>query len=140
MSIIFPSETGDVTLRFEDVAYVPEMGFDLISQIAAHQSNVHFKPEEDEITPSLLDGRLRFPLDGESIYKLGYRIERNDIVPPSEEASPMMEVEPVVRNPLSECQWLLLYLPPATPSLSPIWMVTIPLLIRCTGIQAFFVF
>lgn len=55
----FPdSETGDVTLRVEGVAYVPEMGFDVISQITVHQSNVHFKPEEDATTPSLLDGRF----------------------------------------------------------------------------------
>ena len=60
---------------------------------------MYFKPEKDEITLSLLDGRLRFPFDGASYSKLGYRIDSNGIVPPSVGTSPMMEVEAVVRDP-----------------------------------------
>ena len=92
VTIVFPSDTGDVTLRLEDVAYVPELKFNLFSLVAAHQHRLYFKPEEDEVTLSLLDGRLKFPFDGASYCKLGYRIDCNDVIPPSR-VLPMMEVQ-----------------------------------------------
>ena len=112
VTVVFPSETGDVTLRIEDVAYVPDLGFNLFSLIAAHQNKMYYRPEEDEITLSLLDGRLRFPFDGASYSKLGYRIDSNDVIPLSVETSPMMEVEQVTRDSSG-------YTPMAIPVLAP---------------------
>lgn len=93
VNVAFSSETGDVTLRMEDVASLPESAFSSFSLIAAHQNQMYCKPEENGITLSLLDDIIRFPFDGSSYSKLGFRIDSNDTLPPSVGTSQMMEVE-----------------------------------------------
>lgn len=99
----FPGEAGGVARRLEDVAYGPEMGFNVFSLLATHVTNMYFRLEEGETSLSLFDGRLTFTFDGISYPKLGtwYIIARNHIVPQSVRTSPMH-----VKDDLPRCVWL----------------------------------
>lgn len=71
MDVVVPCEPGEVTEILDDMAYVPALGFDIFLLVVAQQNQMYFKPEEDKITPSLLDGRLRFPFDEEHLNHSG---------------------------------------------------------------------
>lgn len=76
-----------MTLRLEDVAHVPELKSKFFCSVAAHKSKFYSKPEEDEVTLSLLHGGLKQPCDGAPYCELGYRIDCNDVIYPSEVSS-----------------------------------------------------
>lgn len=61
VNLVFPGENGIEKVTIEDVAYVPALRFNLFSLVIAHQK-MYLKPEEDEITLSFLDGRLKLNL------------------------------------------------------------------------------
>ena len=58
-----------------DVAYVPELAFDVFSLMAAHKQGVGFMTEEEGVCFSPFGGRLRFEGDGSSYSNFEYRIE-----------------------------------------------------------------
>lgn len=119
LTIVFPSVNGEVTLRLEDVAYVPRLKYNLLPLIVAHQNKMLFRPEENELTLSLLDGRLKFPFDGSSYAQTGYRIEGSGMLCPSERSLPMMEVQ----RPLSPKRYDTVAFPvlaPGSSAISPI--------------------
>ena len=51
-----------------DVAYVPELAFDVFSLMAAHKQGVGFMTEEEGVCFSPFGGRLRFEGDGCLLY------------------------------------------------------------------------
>ncbi|CAM9400002.1 unnamed protein product [Laminaria digitata] len=63
LTVVFP---GDLTVKLLDVAYVPDLAFNLFSLMAAHKQGVGFMTEEEDVCISLFDGRLRFKGDGVS--------------------------------------------------------------------------
>ncbi|CAM9165641.1 unnamed protein product, partial [Laminaria digitata] len=61
LTVVFP---GDLTVKLLDVAYVPDLAFNLFSLMAAHKQGVGFMTEEEDLCISLFDGRLSvLPLD-----------------------------------------------------------------------------
>ena len=72
LTVVFP---GDLTVNLLDVAYVPDLAFNLFSLMAAHKQGVGFMTEEEGLCISLFDGRLRFEGDGSSYSNFAYRIE-----------------------------------------------------------------
>ena len=72
LTVVFP---GDLTVKLLDVAYVPEIAFNLFSLMAAHKQGVAFTTEEKDLCISLFNGRLRFEGDGSSYSGFAYRIE-----------------------------------------------------------------
>ena len=71
LTVVFP---GDLTVKLLDVAYVPELAFNMFSLMAAHKQGVGFMTEEEDLCISLFDGRLRFEGDGSSYSNFAYRI------------------------------------------------------------------
>ena len=72
LTVVFP---GDLTVKLLDVAYAPEIAFNLFPLMAAHKQGVAFTTEEKDLYISLFNGRLRFEGDGSSCSGFDYRIE-----------------------------------------------------------------
>ena len=75
LAVVFP---GDLTVKLLDVAYVPDLAFNLFSQMAAHKQGVGFNIEDKDLYVSLFNVRLRFEGDGSSYPGFAYRIESDD--------------------------------------------------------------
>ena len=75
LTVVFP---GDLTVKLLDVAYVPDLAFNLFSQMAAHKQGVGFNIEDKDLYVSLFNVRLRFEGDGSSYPGFAYRIESDD--------------------------------------------------------------
>ena len=75
LTVVFPE---DLTVKLLDVAYVPDLAFDLFSLMAAHKQGVGFTTEEKDLCIFLFNGRLRFEGDGSSYSGFAYRIEPDD--------------------------------------------------------------
>ena len=75
LTVVFP---GDLTVKLLDVAYVPDIAFNLFSLMAAHKQEVRFTTQEKDSCISLFNGRLRFEGDGSSYSGVPYRIQPND--------------------------------------------------------------
>lgn len=54
--VTFPNKSGDVSLIMHDVAYIPDLEFNLFSLTTADQKKTYLEPENDEVTLSLLAG------------------------------------------------------------------------------------
>ncbi|CAN0366564.1 unnamed protein product, partial [Laminaria digitata] len=74
LTAVFP---GDLTVKLLDVAYVPDIAFNLFSLMAAHKHGVGFMTE-NYLCISLFNGRLKFEGDGSSYSSFAYRIEPDD--------------------------------------------------------------
>ncbi|CAN0208252.1 unnamed protein product, partial [Laminaria digitata] len=62
LTAVFP---GDLTVKLLDVAYVPDIAFNLFSLMAAHKHGAGFMTETN-LCISLFNGRLKFEGDGSS--------------------------------------------------------------------------
>ncbi|CAN0277930.1 unnamed protein product, partial [Laminaria digitata] len=69
--------SGDFTVKLLDVAYVPDIAFNLFSLTAAHKHGVGFMIEKN-LCISLFNGRLKFEGDGSSYSSFACRIEPDD--------------------------------------------------------------
>ncbi|CAN0295766.1 unnamed protein product, partial [Laminaria digitata] len=74
LTAVFP---GDLTVKLLDVAYVPDIAFNLFSLMAAHEHGVGFMTEK-KLCISLFNGRLKFEGDGSSYSSFACRIEPDD--------------------------------------------------------------
>ena len=72
LTVVFP---GDLNVKLLNVAYVPELAFNLFSLMPAHKEGVGFMTEKEDLCISLFDGRLTFEGDGSSYSYLAHRIE-----------------------------------------------------------------
>ena len=72
LTVVFP---GDLTVKILDVAYVPDLAYNLVSLMAAHKQGVGFTTEDEDLCISLDNERLRFESDGSSYSGFAYRIE-----------------------------------------------------------------
>ena len=79
LTVVFP---GDLTVKLLDVGYVPDLAFNLFSLMAAHKHGVGFMTEEEGLSTSLFNGRLRFEGDGSSYFNVAYRIEPGNVYVP----------------------------------------------------------
>ena len=61
-----------------DVAYVPDLAFNLFSLMAAHKQGVGFTTEAKDLCISLFNRRLRFEGDGSGYSGFADRIELDD--------------------------------------------------------------
>ena len=75
LTVVFP---GDLTVKILDVAYVPDLAYNLVSLMAAHKQGVGFTTEDEDLCISLDNERLRFESDGSSYSGFAYRIEPDD--------------------------------------------------------------
>ena len=75
LTVVFP---GDLTVKLLDVAYVPNLAFNLFPLMAARKQGVGFTTEEKDLCISLFMGWLRFEGDGSSYSGFAYRIETDD--------------------------------------------------------------
>ena len=80
LTVVFPR---DLTVNLLNVAYVPEIAFNLFWLIAAHKQGVACTTEEKDLCISLFNGRLRFEGDESSYSGFAYRIEPDDGYGPS---------------------------------------------------------
>ncbi|CAN0450323.1 unnamed protein product, partial [Laminaria digitata] len=74
LTAVFP---GDLTVKLLDVAYLPDIAFNLFSLMAAHKHGVGFMTEKN-LCISLFSGRLKFEGDGSSYSSFACRIEPDD--------------------------------------------------------------
>ena len=72
LTAVFP---GDLTVKLLDVAYMPDLAFNLFTLMAAHKQGVGFMTEDEGLCISPFDGRLRFEGDGSSYSNFACRIE-----------------------------------------------------------------
>ena len=79
LTVVFP---GNLTVKLLDVGYVPDLAFNLLSLMAAHEHGVGFMTKEEGLCISLSNGRLRFEGDGSSYFNFAYRIEPGNVYVP----------------------------------------------------------
>ena len=107
LTVVFP---GDLTVKLLDVAYMPDLAFNLFSLMAAHKQGVGFMTEDEGLCISLFDGRLRFEGDGSSYSNFACRIEPdNGYVP-----FPLLTPDPAENRGETGCDF-----PLAFPVLAP---------------------
>ena len=73
--VVFPE---DLIVKPLDVAYMPDIAFNLFSLMAVHKQGVGCTTEEKDLCISLFTGRLRFEGDGSRYSGFAYRIEPDD--------------------------------------------------------------
>ena len=82
LTIIFANKEGGIAVRLENVAYVPDLAFNLFSLMAAHTRGVGFATDDEDMRETLVDGRLRFWIDGSGYSNYGRRIDPdNNYIP-----------------------------------------------------------
>ena len=64
LTVVFANKEGGITVRLEKVAYVTDLAFNFFSLMAAHTRGVGFATDDEDISVTLVDGRLRFFSDG----------------------------------------------------------------------------
>ena len=64
LTVIFANKEGGIAVRLEKAAYVLDLAFNLFSLMAAHTRGVGFATDDEDISVTLVDGRLRFWSDG----------------------------------------------------------------------------
>ena len=62
--MLFPNNEGRLAVRLEKVAYVPDLAFNLFSLMATHTRGLGFATDDEDMSVTLVDGRLRFFSDG----------------------------------------------------------------------------
>ena len=75
LTVVFP---GDLTVSLWDVAYVPDIVFNLLALMIAHKQAVRCTIEEEDTWISLVDGGLKFEGDGSSYAGFACMIEADD--------------------------------------------------------------
>ena len=60
LTVVFPNKEGGTTVRLVKVACVPDLAFNLFSLMAAHTRGVGFVTDDEDMSATLADGRLRF--------------------------------------------------------------------------------
>ena len=100
---VFPE---DLTVKLLDVAYMPDIAFNVFSVIAAHRQGVRFTTEEEALRISPFDGRLGFEGDESSFSGFACRIEPGDGHVPF----PLLTPNPPEDCVQSGCDFLLAYL------------------------------
>ena len=107
LTVVFP---GDLTVKLLDVAYMPDLAFNLFSLMAAHKQGVGFMTGDEGLCISLFDGRLTFEGDGSSYSNFACRIEPgNGYVP-----FPLLTPDPAEDRVETGCDY-----PLAFPMLAP---------------------
>ena len=64
LTVVFANKERGITVRLEKVAYVPDLAFNLFSLMATHTRGLGFATDDEDMSVTLVDGRLRFFSDG----------------------------------------------------------------------------
>ena len=75
---VFSNTAGELPVRLEKVAYVPDSAFNLFFLMAAHTRGLGFATDDEDMSVTLVDGRLRFWSDGSGYSNYGRRIDPDD--------------------------------------------------------------
>ena len=78
LTAAFSNNAGEITARLEKVAYVSDLDFNLFSFVAAHTRGAGFATDDEDLSVTLMDWRLRFWSDGCGYSNYGRRIDPND--------------------------------------------------------------
>ena len=67
LTVAFP---GDLFVKLLDVAYVPDIAFNVFSMTPTHKQGERFTTEEEGLCFSIFGGKLRFEGDGSTVVVL----------------------------------------------------------------------
>ena len=82
LTVVFPNKAGGITVRLEKVGYGHDLAFNLFSLMAGHTRGVGFATDDEDMRETLVDGRLRFWIDGSGYSNYGRRIDPdNNYIP-----------------------------------------------------------
>ena len=85
LTVTSPNEAGGITVRLENVPYVLDLAFNYFSLMAAHPREVDIATDDEDMSVTLVDGRLRFWCDESGYSNYGRKIDPDDNYIPSPE-------------------------------------------------------